>query len=321
MDSHSISFFGQKTGIIMSSSAKTEDCVFFRFIKKKQAKSPAAPEGSGLWEKPSRGEGKTIKFNLGEILFILRVLKGKSATWSTVHKFNGDSTSIAVKTEGKNGSRNVQFFISGYVKYLKFPETKIMFDLLKHMYEEKIVYATGYSGEAGKEKRKHSKRRQWGEDTGESQKRTYKTNAKYGSDPMDIPVEKIITNPDKSSTNQTATNQNPSRQNGTDPRSGKSAKSRNSKRSPPSAQTNRKFKYIDKDKWLKNLENDGEYCLLPGEILSKRGKALSFQINGLNSVWLPLSQVKDAEFSDAIGGLWTKTWIVEKKLGKIFETA
>ena len=81
----------------------------------------------------------------------------------------------------------------------------------------------------------------------------------------------------------------------------------------------KKFDYVDSKKWAKNLQNDGEYALIPGETLAKRGKTLSFQVNGLNSIWLPLSQVKDPDLADQIGGLWTKNWIVEKKLEEIFD--
>ena len=66
-DTHSKSFFGQNTGLIVSSSSKTDPYFFIRCIKKK-------PGGS--WEKPSSGEGKVVKCSLDEIVMILEVLIG-----------------------------------------------------------------------------------------------------------------------------------------------------------------------------------------------------------------------------------------------------
>ncbi len=58
--------------------------------------------------------------------------------------------------------------------------------------------------------------------------------------------------------------------------------------------------------------------MIPGEITSRRGKAISFQVNGLNEIWLPISQLKDAEFADQIGGVWVKDWLIKKKIADIF---
>ena len=51
-DNHSHSFFGQAVGLTIQSSSKSDSFIFFKCIKKK-------PDSS--WEKPSLGEGKTIK--------------------------------------------------------------------------------------------------------------------------------------------------------------------------------------------------------------------------------------------------------------------
>jgi len=38
---------------------------------------------SGIWEKPSIGQGMLLKCNLDEIIMIKEVLKGKFKSWST----------------------------------------------------------------------------------------------------------------------------------------------------------------------------------------------------------------------------------------------
>ncbi len=68
VNKHSQSFFGQSTGLTLLSSSKTEQIIFIKCIKKK-------PDGS--WEKPSLGEGKTIKCSLDEMVMILEVLRKK----------------------------------------------------------------------------------------------------------------------------------------------------------------------------------------------------------------------------------------------------
>ncbi len=87
-DKHNYSFFGQKVGVIVQSPSKTEPFIFFRLIKAKN---------DGLWEKPSKGEGKTIKFSLGEIACILRVLTNKTNTWSSFHSYKDVKTQILVE--------------------------------------------------------------------------------------------------------------------------------------------------------------------------------------------------------------------------------
>jgi hypothetical protein len=130
MKNHNQSFFGQKTGLLLNSADSSEQSIYLRFLKKK---------GDGTWEKPSNREGKNIKINLLEQIQVIRVLLTVNSKWSTVHKFGEDQTSITV--ENKNG--NVSIYVGGYSKYLKYPETQLLADLLKHIYEEKISNSTG----------------------------------------------------------------------------------------------------------------------------------------------------------------------------------
>jgi len=137
-DKHNKSFFGQSTGMFLQSSLKTDPFIFLRFIKKKE---------SGTWEKPSIGEGKTIKCGLEEIVMILKVLKKNSKGWSTVHVFKEEKTPISIKWEGEN---KIWFNVSNYPKMLTIPQIEILVLLMEHILAEKIEFATssGISNEA-----------------------------------------------------------------------------------------------------------------------------------------------------------------------------
>ncbi len=132
VDKHSQSFFGQSTGLTLLSSSKSDSFIFFKCIKKK-------PDGS--WEKPSLGEGKTIKCNLDEIVMILEVLKRKSDSWSSYHSFNEVKTQISFKWENE-AKKKLLIYIGNYSKMLNFAQTEIFRLLLKHILKEKIEYAT-----------------------------------------------------------------------------------------------------------------------------------------------------------------------------------
>jgi len=130
-DKHNKSFFGQSTGMFLQSSSKTDPFIFFRFIKKKE---------SGTWEKPSLGEGKTIKCSLEEIVMILNVLRRKIKSWSTVHVFKEEKTPISVNWEGEN---KIWFNVGDYPKMLIIAQIEILILLMEHILAEKIEFATG----------------------------------------------------------------------------------------------------------------------------------------------------------------------------------
>ncbi|UYP44863.1 hypothetical protein NEF87_001148 [Candidatus Lokiarchaeum ossiferum] len=132
MQRHRYSFFGQKVGLLLDSSEWTDASLYLRFLKKR-------PEG--YWEKPSKKEGKNIKLNLLEMIAILELLSDNQTTskkWSTVHRFGQEQTPITF--EKRNDALTIS--VPGYQKYMKFPETKLLTDLLQHIYNEKIIYAT-----------------------------------------------------------------------------------------------------------------------------------------------------------------------------------
>jgi len=136
-DTHSKSFFGQNTGLLINSSATSEPFFFIRCIKKK-------PGGS--WEKPSAGEGKVIKCSLDEIVMILQVLNRKQLNWSCYHTYKNNKTSISFGWEDEQ-AETLWINIANYSKMLNFAQAEILRLLLVHILQEKIKYATCSNGE------------------------------------------------------------------------------------------------------------------------------------------------------------------------------
>ncbi|TFG25273.1 MAG: hypothetical protein EU529_01725 [Promethearchaeota archaeon] len=136
-DSHSKSFFGQNTGLVINSSSKSEPFFFIRCIKKK-------PGGS--WEKPSAGEGKVIKCSLDEIVMILQVLNRKQLNWSCYHNYKNNKSSISFGWEDEQ-AETLWINIANYSKMLNFAQAEILRLLLVHILHEKIKYATCSNGE------------------------------------------------------------------------------------------------------------------------------------------------------------------------------
>lgn len=139
-DSHNRSFFGQSTGIILRSPSKSDDFIFIQCLKKK---------GNGIWQKPSKGEGKTIKLNLEEIAMIKFVFKGELQNWSTYHKYNGINTQISFNWETKSkeiSEQKIWIRIDEYAKMLNAGQIEIFKALLNHLFNEKIKNATVNKG-------------------------------------------------------------------------------------------------------------------------------------------------------------------------------
>jgi len=148
VDKHSQSFFGKSSGLTIQSSSRSEPFIFLKCIKKK---------ADGLWEKPSKGEGKTIKCSLDEMVMINEVLHKRLENWSGYHNFNDTKTQITFKWENERKER-LYINIGSYSKMLSFSQIEILRLLINHMLSEKIEYATGSNfseGWKGKQKRAH----------------------------------------------------------------------------------------------------------------------------------------------------------------------
>jgi hypothetical protein len=132
VNSHSHSFFGQNTGLIVNSSSREESFIFFRCIKRKP---------DGIWEKPTSGEGKVIKCTLDEIVMILQVLNRDLLTWQSFHTYKDIKTPISFSWEDEK-AKILWINIANYSKMLKFAQAEILKLLISHVLKEKIKYST-----------------------------------------------------------------------------------------------------------------------------------------------------------------------------------
>ncbi|MHA1239548.1 MAG: hypothetical protein ACTSQU_02030 [Promethearchaeota archaeon] len=132
MVKHRKSFFGTNTGMIFDSGPSSSPTIFLTFIKKKE---------DGLWEKPSKKEGRTIKFSLVDIAFILQVLRREKNAWKTVHSFEEREISISFEWDSEN-KENLKVKAGNYLKLLNYGEKEIYKALLEHTFLEKVITST-----------------------------------------------------------------------------------------------------------------------------------------------------------------------------------
>lgn len=143
-DYHTKTFYGQKSSITIASPAKMVPYIFLSCINRKD---------DGTWESPSKGEGKTVKISIEEIICILEVLRRKSANWRGYHVFKERKTEIYVGWE--NQSRQVlNIKIGRYTKKLRYPNLNFMTLLLEHILMEKIEFATSGTFESKEKEEK-----------------------------------------------------------------------------------------------------------------------------------------------------------------------
>jgi len=141
-DNHSQIFFGQATGLSIQSSSKEDPYIFLRCIKKKS---------DGSWEKPSKGEGKTIRCSLEEIVMMLEVLNKRMSNWTSYHSYKDTQTQISFGWENRNGNK-LWINIGNYSKMLIFAQIEIFKMLLEHLLKEKIKFATIFNGKKTSDK-------------------------------------------------------------------------------------------------------------------------------------------------------------------------
>ncbi|UCC19870.1 MAG: hypothetical protein JSV62_00925 [Promethearchaeota archaeon] len=131
-DFHTKTFYGQKTSVRITSPSRQVPYIFLSCINRKD---------NGSWEKPSEGEGKTVRLSIEEIICISEVLYRRSANWRGYHVFRERKTEIYVGWEDE--SRQVLLIkIGDYTKKLRFPNINFMTMMLDHILEEKIEFAT-----------------------------------------------------------------------------------------------------------------------------------------------------------------------------------
>ncbi|TFG03501.1 MAG: hypothetical protein EU542_02145 [Promethearchaeota archaeon] len=133
-DSHTISFFGQNTGIIIKSTSKFKSYIFIQCLKKNL---------KGKWEKPTANEGRTLRFTLEEMVMILQVLSRQALNWKSYHLYKEKKTSVSFSWEDEE-TKYLWINIADYSKVLNYAQVEIFRLLLIHLIEEKVVYSTTY---------------------------------------------------------------------------------------------------------------------------------------------------------------------------------
>jgi len=143
-DFHTKTFYGQKSSLMISSPAKMVPYIFLSCISRRN---------DGTWERPVKGEGKTVKLSIEEIICILEVLHRRSANWRGYHVFKDRKTEIYTGWEDEN--RHVLLIkIGDYMKKLRFPNLNFLTLLLEHLLSEKIEFATSGTFESKTKEKK-----------------------------------------------------------------------------------------------------------------------------------------------------------------------
>jgi len=143
-DFHTKTFYGQKSSTIITSPTKMVPYIFLSCINRKE---------DGTWESSSKGEGKTVKISIEEIICILEVLNRKSANWRGYHVFKDRQTEIYVGWEDET-RQVLTIKIGDYTKKLRFPNLNLMILLLEHILLEKIEFATSGTFESKEKEEK-----------------------------------------------------------------------------------------------------------------------------------------------------------------------
>ncbi len=135
VDKHDKIFFGQNSAISVVTFAKEEPYFLLRCIKKKS---------DGSWEKPSKGEGKSVRLSLDELVMILHVLREEISAWSTTHKYKDQQTTITVNwSSGPNEEKKeLWIVVAEYRKMMNVAQAEVLKLLLEHILKEKIEFST-----------------------------------------------------------------------------------------------------------------------------------------------------------------------------------
>lgn len=162
VDEHSQNFFGQKTGLILSSNAKNDPYVFIRCLRKKK---------NGKWENFS--ESKVVKISLLELVSIYDVVDHKRKLWNTFHQFNDIKTPISFAWDEYDDDL-LWINIDNYSRPLNYPQTELLRRILHHLIDEKIEFSTiREEYNENRQKQKSILR--------ENKKKSKKVNSTYGS--------------------------------------------------------------------------------------------------------------------------------------------
>lgn len=296
MQRHRYSFFGQKVGIILDSADQTEAFIYMRFLRKKADNS---------WEKISEREGKSIKINLLEVIAIRDVFEKNNTKWSTVHKYSNESTVIIV--ENQQGIVNIS--VGSYNKQFRYPETILCEKLLNHILDEKIIFSTNNEKRSVEQESDfHNLDKAETKSQPEIRKNspTQKpNNQEINSFEMDSErIEEPPIKPDDDI-------ENPFEEELPEPPKIPEKKPfENQTRTAPGSKISGTIS-IDP----LSLQHRGEFSFVPGKMISKTPKAVSFKIdNEESAIWIPISVIDGLDQAQNKQGLWIKDWFLKKIL-------
>ncbi|TXT61771.1 MAG: hypothetical protein BAJALOKI2v1_10041 [Promethearchaeota archaeon] len=139
VNTHNKTFFGINSALLIRSDSKKNPYIFLKAFKKKQDES---------WEKPSAGEGKTIKISLEEMINLIHVLNQDRSSWTTQHDFQERQTEIVFEWIPEE-VLNLQ--MDQYSIQLEKVQVELLQMLLEHILEEKIINATSTESIAERE--------------------------------------------------------------------------------------------------------------------------------------------------------------------------
>ena len=132
VENHEMSFFGQKSALILG-SGKYDGPLFLHMLKKKNETD---------WEKSSLNEGVRFSLNLLEIKKLLDSVQYRVQTELLfTHKYKNETKTLKIKIETTT-ELHLTFMMGSHVKPIVYPESAIFEDLLKHIYEEKLHLGT-----------------------------------------------------------------------------------------------------------------------------------------------------------------------------------
>jgi hypothetical protein len=130
VDFHNKTFFGKNSALIVQSSTRKDPSTFFKFFQKKRDES---------WERPSEGEGLTIKFAMKELVFLLRVMRKEVLKWTTMHEFKQKATNFHIEWTLDD---TLKLITQNYSVELDIGQSEVLKMLLSHILEEKVIHAT-----------------------------------------------------------------------------------------------------------------------------------------------------------------------------------
>jgi hypothetical protein len=303
MQTHRIPFFGQTAAMIVESPGWDNPVLFLRMLRKKE---------DGKWEKCKPGEGRVLKLNLLEMICIRDLLAKDHGTWTTFHTNKEEKFKIALeKTED-----TLKINIAEYAKLIKYPETVLLHELLCHLVQEKIEWATNSTPK----KSENSTSQPSSSRTASIKPSTPSTPPTLPSHAASLP-QKVTPPPPNPAQHEedislvvNADIDYPFEEEEEIIRK-EEIKSQTTLASNPISENNPgKDERVE---WYMHLLAEGKFVFIPGNIIETSPKAVRFQITQKNQIWIPKSVIKPPLPDTGADRVLVEKWWLEKNLEKV----